>query len=194
MMTSCHVPLRMCACLPPRVSVLGSLTVRRSLIISFRERTRLSFLASPRPASSPGGCAPRVAAWRRPHHPASPRGVLPIRPAHHTGAHSIRSVKRTPRTSTSNGIGNQRIRCCYLEFNLSKKRDAIVFVMPTSSESRSLPRFVPRRLQATTRVGSGRFDPSLFVASFPLDPLTGGRSSLKRERSAAPRAFQDDKS
>ena len=125
MMTSCHVPLRMCACLPPRVSVLGSPTVRRSLIISFRERTRLSFLASPRPASSPGGCAPRVAAWRRPHHPASPRGVLPIRPAHHTGDTLHPECQTDSKASTANGTEIMPLRYYYLEFDPSKKRDAI---------------------------------------------------------------------
>ena len=118
---------------PSRVRLRQSYRASFPYYILSCERTRLSFLASPRPASSPGGCAPRVAAWRRPLHPASPRGVLPIRPAHHTGDTLHPECQTDSKASTANGTEIMPLRYYYLEFDPSKKRDAIIFVMPMSS-------------------------------------------------------------
>ena len=132
-MTSCHMRLfLLCPCVHAscclRQSYRPSLIISHSLSApSLRSSSRLvprRLQVAPHHAWLPGGDRfdPNLLVA------AFPSDLLTT-----LGIHSFRSVQRTPRTSTSNGIGNLRIRCCYLEFNLSKKRDVIVFVMPTSS-------------------------------------------------------------
>ena len=133
MMTSCHMRLFLpCPC------VHASCCLRQSYRPS---PYYIHSLSAPSLRSSPR-IVPRrlkVAA----HHAWLPGGdrftlvllVASIPSTQYTtlGIPSFRSGSRTSQASTANGTEIMPLRCCYLEFNLSKKRDAIVFVMPTSS-------------------------------------------------------------